>query len=171
MKAIIIQGSSRKDGNTTRICDLLTSNDFIDLIHLADYTIGHFDYDFQNQDDDFMPLIQELLKYPIWIFATPVYWYTMSGRTKVFMDRISDLLKIDKDTGRKLRGKSLGLISVGSEAKLNKGFTVPFQLSATYLGMDYLGDIHAWVENDKVPSQINNDINDYIKKVVAILAS
>ena len=34
------------------------------------------------------------------IFVTPVYWYAMSGRMKVFFDRWTDLLKIDKDTGR-----------------------------------------------------------------------
>ena len=171
MKAVIIQGSSRKDGNTNQICNRMAGEPSIDLLHLVDYEIGHFDYDFKNQHDDFQSLIQKLINYPIWIFATPVYWYTMSGRTKVFLDRISDLLKIDKETGRKLRGKSLGLISCGSETRMNKGFAVPFQLSAEYLGMDYLGDLHGWIENGQIPSHIQRDIDDYTHKILSILTS
>ena len=95
----------------------------------------------------------------------------MSGRTKVFLDRISDLLKIDKETGRELRGKSLGLVSCGSESRLNKGFAIPFQLSAAYLGMDYLGDLHTWIENDTIPAHIEIDIKDYIKKILSIRTS
>ncbi|NNE25237.1 MAG: NAD(P)H-dependent oxidoreductase [Saprospiraceae bacterium] len=171
MKAIIIQGSSRRDGNTSKICDLFSINQSIDMLHLSDYQIGHFDYEFQNLEDDFHPLIQKLMHYPIWVFATPVYWYSMSGRTKVFLDRISDLLKIDKESGRKLRGKSLGLITCGSEAKLNKGFTIPFQLSAEYLGMDYLGDVHGWIENSEIPAQVMPEIEAYLQKILTILAS
>ncbi len=44
-------------------------------------------------------------KYDVLIFATPVYWYSMSGIMKVFFDRITDLLTIKKDIGRKLKGK------------------------------------------------------------------
>ncbi|MCP4458779.1 MAG: NAD(P)H-dependent oxidoreductase [Cytophagales bacterium] len=37
--------------------------------------------------------------------ATPVYWYSMSGIMKVFLDRIYDVLTIEKELGRKLHGK------------------------------------------------------------------
>jgi multimeric flavodoxin WrbA len=47
--------------------------------------------------------------------VTPVYWYTMSGIMKVFFDRFSDLLRIEKDLGRKLRGKSMAVISCGAD--------------------------------------------------------
>ena len=57
----------------------------------------------------FLPTIKELnSKYDTWIFVTPVYWYSMSGQMKIFLDRITDLLKWHKDEGRKIRGKVNG---------------------------------------------------------------
>ena len=50
-------------------------------------------------------------KYDTIIFATPVYWYSMSGILKVFIDRITDLLTIEKELGRKLRGKKMAVVS------------------------------------------------------------
>lgn len=41
------------------------------------------------------------------VFATPVYWYAMSGRMKIFFDRFTDLLYTHKSIGKNLKGKKL----------------------------------------------------------------
>lgn len=152
MKRIIIQGSSRSDGNTSKIVSLLRKELAFDLVDLNEKNIGHFDYNFNNQDDDFNQIMRDLAEnYDLIVFATPVYWYAMSGLMKVFFDRISDCLKIDKPTGRKLRGKSMASISCGSDDHLPEGYEVPFRESAHYLGMQWLGHLHTWVEDDKNP--------------------
>ena len=56
---------------------------------------------------------------------------------------ISDLLTIEKDWGRKLRGKSLAVISNTEDDHTESWFEAPFLLSAEYLGMKYLGHVHA----------------------------
>ena len=110
---------------------------------MNDYKIGYYDYEHRNRNDDYLPLMKELIeKYDKFIFATPVYWYSMSGIMKVFFDRITDLLEIEKDIGRKLRGKSMAVISCSIGNNLNDAFWLPFSETANYLGMAYLGNAH-----------------------------
>ncbi len=142
-KKVIILGSSRKNGNTTKIVDLLSKEHNIDVINLSDYTISYYDYESKNIGDDFLPLIRGIIeKYDTLIFATPIYWYNMSGIMKVFFDRISDLIRIEKETGRKLRGKKIGVITNSHDNEIEESFYIPFQKSADYLGMEYLGHSH-----------------------------
>ena len=139
-KNVIILGSSRKNGNTTKIVDELSKEHNIDVVNLSDYNISYYDYESKNIDDDFLPLIRRILEeYDTLIFATPVYWYNMSGIMKVFFDRISDLIRIEKETGRKLRGKKIGVITNSHDNVIEDSFYIPFQKSADYLGMEYLG--------------------------------
>lgn len=165
-KTVIIQGSSRSDGDTNKIVNYMASKNAIDVIDLHNKNIGHYDYEYKNKDDDFIELITNIIKtYDTIIFATPVYWYSMSGVLKVFFDRISDILRIHKDTGRQLRGKNMAMISTSNHDDLIDGFNIPFVESAKYLGMNYLGDIHTYVENDTLNEKIKLRIDDFIKHI------
>ena len=105
-KGIIIQASSRSKGNTFTMVSCLQELTGFDVIDLSTKQIGHFDYEFKNQNDDFNTLFKDIVtNYDTIVLATPIYWYTMSGLLKVFLDRISDFLKIEKEFGRQLRGK------------------------------------------------------------------
>ncbi len=146
MKNVIIIGSSRKNGNTYKSVELLKKEIDADVVDLSDFQISYYDYEYKNKEDDFLPLIRNLIsKYDTFIFATPVYWYSMSGIMKVFFDRISDLLDIEKETGRKLRGKNMLVVS-NTDEELDYDFYLPFRLSAEYLGMNYLGEKHYVIE-------------------------
>jgi multimeric flavodoxin WrbA len=165
-KTVIIQWSSRSDGDTNKIVNYMASKNAIDVIDLHNKNIGHYDYEYKNKDDDFIELITNIINtYDIIIFATPVYWYSMSGVLKVFFDRISDILRIHKDTGRQLRGKNMAMISTSNHDDLIGGFNMPFVESANYLGMNYLGDIHTYVENDTLNEKIKLRIDDFIKHI------
>jgi multimeric flavodoxin WrbA len=136
------------------------------IIDLKTKNIGEFDYEFKNADDDFIPLLKDIVKkYDTIVFATPVYWYTMSGIMKTFFDRISDCLKTEKDTGRKLRGKNMAVLSSASEDELKDGFLMPFKESANYLGMNYLGNVHGWQEDGKMPEIVNDRLVAFSKLV------
>jgi len=162
-KIVILQASSRSKGDTNRIINYINAKNQFDIIDLKNNNINHFDYDFKNVDDDFIDLMIDITeKYDTIIFATPVYWYSMSGILKVFFDRLSDLLKTHKALGRKLRGKKMAMISCSNSNDLIEGFTLPFVESANYLGMQYLGDIHTWVENDLIPPNVITIINKFL---------
>lgn len=167
-KTVVIIGSSRSNGNTHKIINYLkTLETQIDIIDLNDYTIGYYDYEFKNANDDFFELFKSLLSYNTIIFATPIYWYTMSAQLKTFLDRISDALKGEKkEFGRKLRGIKMAVISCGSDDELMDGFTMPFIESAKYLGMHYIGHVHTWVEKDSiVPKKIKNDLKKFYELI------
>lgn len=138
MTQVIIFGSSRSFGNTRKVIDDILGFSGAPLFDLNNFDISPFDYEHRNQNDGFIPLIQELIDYDTWIIATPVYWYNMSTQHKIFFDRSSDLLTIRKDLGRKLRGKKLFVIASFGDS-YPKGFEDTFEQICEYLGMEYLG--------------------------------
>src|SRR5690606_21365681 len=105
-----------------------------DLLDLNDNNFSYFDYKHENRNDDYLPLIKEIIeKYDTLIFATPIYWYSMSGIIKVFFDRFTDLLTVEKELGRKLRGKKMAVISCSIGDNLGDNFWFPFSETAKYL--------------------------------------
>lgn len=151
MSKIVIAGSSRNDGDTATLTKELIKQSKWDLLDLNDYNFSYFDYKHENRNDDYLPLIKELIqKYETLVFATPIYWYSMSGIMKVFFDRFTDLLTIEKELGRKLRGKKMAVISCSIGDNLGENFWLPFSETAKYLGMEYIGNIHTVTgENNK----------------------
>lgn len=78
------------------------------------------------------------------LFATPVYWYAMSGRMKTLFDRFTDLLS-DRDgqrRGRSLAGRQVWALAVGTDPAPPPGFNEPFRLTAAYLGLDWRGALY-----------------------------
>ncbi|MCG8573408.1 MAG: NAD(P)H-dependent oxidoreductase [Flavobacteriales bacterium] len=91
MKKVIIVGSSRNNGDTVALANELVQQTNWDLINLNDYKFSYYDYEHKNKDDDYLKLMKRIIQeYDTLIFATPVYWYSMSGIMKVFFDRITD---------------------------------------------------------------------------------
>ena len=161
-KTVIIQGSSKSKGDTNTVVNFLNSDNQFDFIDLKTKNIGPFEYDFKNASDDFLGLMEQIIeKYDTIIFATPVYWYSMSGTMKTFFDRLSDLLHYKKELGRKLRGKHMAMLSCSNTNDLKDGFAMPFVESAQYLGMNYLGEVHAWVENGEINTEAKEKINNF----------
>jgi len=161
---IIIQASANSLGNTHKIVQLLNTSKNFDVVDLTTKKIDHFDYNFKNTEDDFLPFIKEIItKYDTIIFATPVYWYSMSGVLKVFFDRLSDLLIKHKELGRQLRGKNMAMLSNSAYNDLKDGFTMPFIESAKYLGMNYIGDTHIWFtkEGKEIHPDAIQKLNDF----------
>ncbi|MGB5170658.1 MAG: NAD(P)H-dependent oxidoreductase [Eudoraea sp.] len=154
MKTIIIQGSARSTGNTDKIAQVLKKQLKADRIDLCLKNIHPYSYEHHHSEDDLLPLMRTIVEYDLIILLTPVYWYTMSGLMKNFLDRITDCLKVEKETGRKLRGKSLATVACGSEPQAIEGFFTPFVLSAEYLGMTYLGSLHTYVRQ-ALPDKAN----------------
>lgn len=164
MKIVIIVGSSRNDGDTSNLAKVLMEKAKWDLINLNDYSFSYYDYNHENINDDYLRLMRQIIdKYDTLVFATPVYWYSMSGIMKVFFDRITDLLEVEKSLGRKLRGKNVAAISCSIGNNLNDSFWLPFSETANYLGMNYLGHIHT------ISGEINESkVDEFIGKIEGV---
>ena len=85
---------------------------------------------------------------------------------KVFFDRISDFLFEEKEIGRRLRGMNMGVMSCGSDQEIKKGFEMPFVERANYLGMEYVGHIHTWIENRKIPQTVQQRITEFANRLM-----
>lgn len=140
----IVSGSARKDGESGVLINDILQMVNADVIHLVDHEIEHFNYEQKYKSNDFTELMKKLISnYDTYIFITPVYWYSMSGILKVFFDRLTDLLHSEKEWGRKLRTKSMAVLTTSNGGNLGEKFWFPFVESAGYLGIRYLGNVHS----------------------------
>lgn len=72
-KGIIVLGSSNSKGETRKVCSYVSELTQYPIIDLKQKNIAEFDYEFNNRDDDFHPVIQQIVNnYDLIIFATPV---------------------------------------------------------------------------------------------------
>ncbi len=141
---LIILASARKNSNTEKFIDVVFAGTDHKLIDLLDYAVSPYNYQHKHPaEDTFISVIDEILQHKTIVFATPVYWYSMSGLLKTFLDRTTDLIKVHKDRYKQLKGRSTFLLAVGSDATLPDGFDIPFQLTSKYFGMAYQGHIYS----------------------------
>lgn len=148
-KTVIVFGSSRPNGNTKQMINILNEAGQFEIVDLSSIKMSYFDYDHKNASDDFIPLMDRLTKdYNTLLFATPVYWYSMSALMKCFFDRITDLLTIEKEIGRRLRKMNMVVVSCSDGNDLTPCFIDVFKNSADYLGMNFQNHTHCWFEND-----------------------
>lgn len=138
-KILVIAGSARCESNTLKSVHALNFPDaeILDLLH---FSISPYRYHETNRDDNFMQVVSKMLEADLIVFATPVYWYSMSWVMKVFFDRLTDLLMGEnKVLGRKLKGKKTFLLVQGASEEIPVGFEVPFKSSSEYFEMEFTG--------------------------------
>lgn len=166
-RPLIIFGSSRSDGSTREAVDMVIQNHAVEVVDLNDLKIGYYDYENRCKDDDFMPLARKMLEHNPIILASPVYWYTMSAIMKTFIDRWSDFTSHERDMGRKMRKKTMYVISsyyVDPEGK--EGFEPIFEQTAEYMGMHYEGCFfHYGGDNAALSSTNQERANQFTQKI------
>src|SRR5258708_2973785 len=108
---VVILGPSRDDGNTWATVQAVLGGRPVEVVNLSDTRFTTYDYRHRNEDDGFLPLVEAIAGKSFWIFATPVYWYSMSAQLKLFFDLLRDLITIRKDLGRLLRGKDVPVMA------------------------------------------------------------
>lgn len=138
-KVLAVVGAAEGHKNTADFLHDTYAKHQVEVIDLNDSVVLPYSYS-QEPSDNFQIIIRKTLDADVLVLATPVYWYSMSGAMKDFMDRFSNLLSGEhKHLGESLYGKKLKLLSTGYDVKLPLGFEVPFSATAIYFGMDYLG--------------------------------
>lgn len=153
MKAQIVLGSARSDGNTAKVVSQLADSLNATVIDLSSKNILPYRYQGPHQDDEFIEIANELCKQALIVFATPVYWYAMSTTMKTFFDRFSDLITFRKDLGRAFAGRKTALLATGSDEKLPEGFEVPFQRTSNYFDMEFIGSLYLPFKQEELSSK------------------
>ncbi|NWO13796.1 flavodoxin family protein [Virgibacillus sp.] len=145
MSIVVFHGSTRTNGNTEFLTHHAIPQDTATHIYLRDYNIEpivdkrHATEGFPHIQDDHLFLIDQLLKHETVVFATPIYWYGMSGPLKTFIDRWSQVLRDPNypHFRQTLKDKKVYLILVGGDQPHIKGLPLvqQFQYICQFFGM------------------------------------
>ena len=99
--------SPNKEGNTFSIGEKLLEGKDYDAMQMSDYKISQYGQVFA--DDQIKEVFDKIKEYDTLVIGTPVYWYTVSGLLKTFIDRLYML-----DEAQILKEKKLYLFAQGS---------------------------------------------------------
>ncbi|MCZ8538242.1 flavodoxin family protein [Paenisporosarcina quisquiliarum] len=129
MSIVVIYGSTRPDGNTEQLTKYAIEGLEVEQIYLRDYKIEpiedrrHSEGGFSDVGDDYNGIVERMMKHDTFIFATPIYWYSMTGTMKNFIDRWSHTMRDEKFPGFKdqLGTKKAYVIAVGGDNPHVKG--------------------------------------------------
>lgn len=149
MKVAVIHGSSRVNGNTEYLTYKAVSKENASHIYLRDHTIHpiiderHAEQGFHEVEDDHKKLIDQMLAHDVIVFSTPIYWYSMSGPMKIFIDRWSQIMRDSDYTHFRegMKGKKVYVIAVGGDTPHIKGMPLiqQFQYICQFYGMSFEG--------------------------------
>ena len=177
MKVVAVMGSPRKKGTSARIAAAFLEEARKEGAEISTYHLNRMDFrgcqgcsackeklEQCALKDDLTPLLEEMDTADVTVFASPVYFYDVSGQFKCFFDRTYSLLKPDFMTNpapsRLAPGKkALLVIAQGDEGEeKHKELVGKYHLFltlygydakvilATGLGVDAKADVSAWTE-------------------------
>lgn len=106
-KILFMNSSPNRNGNTYRIGEELLKDKAHEVLQMADYRISQYGQVFE--DDEIKDVFEKIAECDTLVIGSPVYWYTVSGMLKTFIDRLYMLPEADA-----LRGKKLYLFAQGS---------------------------------------------------------
>ncbi len=106
-KILFINGSPHQNGETYQIGEALLKDKEHDVLQMVDYKVSQYGQVFE--DDQIKDIFNEIKKADTIVIGSPVYWYTVSGLLKTFIDRTYMLPQ-----AQELQGKKLYVFAQGS---------------------------------------------------------
>ena len=110
-KILVILGSPRKNGNSAILAEQIakgarSADAKVESVFLQGQKIAPCRSCYTCQrpnskgcaiNDDMQSIYPKLIEADAWVIASPVYWFTMTAQTKIFMDRCFALSAYGKD--------------------------------------------------------------------------
>ncbi|WP_026676251.1 flavodoxin family protein [Fictibacillus gelatini] len=139
----VLHGSSRENGNTESIINLLLEGIEAERIYLREKNIlpivdkRHDPEGFPQRHDEYEEIAKKMLEHDTIVFATPLYWYGMSGTMKNFIDRWSESLR-DPDLrfAERMKNKKMYVVIVGGDDPKRKALPLIMQFQYIF---DFVG--------------------------------
>ena len=168
-KVLVLLGSPRKKGNSTTLAQKIVegaeaAGAAVEQIYLHGQRIAPCQACYGCQkpdskgcviDDDMQPIYPKLRAADAWVFASPVYWFSMSAQTKLCLDRCFALLAFGKDV---FVGKQIAVaMSYGDADPFISGCVNAlrtFQDAFPYVGADMAGMVYGSAEK---PGEIRSN--------------
>ena len=146
-KILFMNFSPNKEGNTFSIGEKLLED--YDAVQMSDYKISQYGQVFA--DDQIKEVFDKIKDYDTLVIGTPVYWYTVSGLLKTFIDRLYMLPEAEV-----LNGKNLYLFAQGSgpDNGTVKSITFLANRLCTLMGMNLKGVCVDTADGRKILSEM-----------------
>jgi multimeric flavodoxin WrbA len=156
-KVLVLLGSPRRKGNSATLADRIargakSAGAKVETIYLHGMKIAPCKACFTCQkknsrgcsiQDDMQDLYLKLIEAEAWVVASPVYWFTMSAQTKIFMDRCFALPAYRKEP---FSGKRIAVaMTYGGEDPFDSGCVNAlrtFQDAFGYIGARIVGMVY-----------------------------
>jgi len=156
-KILVLLGSPRKKGNSTTLANQIvagveSAGATAEKIFLHGKAISPCQACYACQrpdskgcaiDDEMQSIYAKLIEADGWVIASPVYWFSMSAQTKLFLDRCFALTAYKQDA---FAGKRIAVaMSFGDEDAFNSGCVNAlrtFQDAARYVGANLVGMVY-----------------------------
>lgn len=129
-KIIFMNGSPNKSGNTFRIGEEILKEVNHEVLQMSDYKV--YQYGQVYEDDQVNEIFKKLENVNTIVIGVPVYWYTVGGIVKTFIDRLYLLPEAEV-----LKGKNLYFFAQGSSPDVGTVNTIEHLASwiAELMGM------------------------------------
>ena len=153
MNALILNGSPRKNGNTSHalraIEEGLKRNHAVESLNVYDFTFRpcrNCDACKRNggnciQADDTVPVINKVAAADLVIFGSPVYWWGISAQLKDVVDKFYS--RDDESTPTLRTKKKIGIVACGADSLSNPEYKLisdQFHCIAGFLGWEVVLD-------------------------------
>lgn len=173
-KVMVVIGSPRRGGNSDTlarqvIAGAREAGAEVEAFYLHEMDIRPCDAcdECQGDDsadcripDDMQPLYPKLRAADALVIASPIYWFTVSAQTKLFMDRCYAL---EGPGGNALKGKRIGiLLTYGDTDPFTSGAVNAlrtFQDAFRYIGAPIVGTVYGSA-NKSGEIRYNQDVMD-----------
>ncbi|WP_409304889.1 flavodoxin family protein [Peribacillus sp. SCS-155] len=163
MKVLAFLGSTRKNGNSEYLAKKIVEGTDHTIVYLSDKHIQpivdmrHTEEGFSPVNDDYEELVKLMEEHDVLLFATPLYWYGMSGPMKNYFDRWSQYLRDQRFNFKEelAKKKAYVVITGGSSAKITGlPLVQQFQFIFEFVNMEFADYI---IGAGVKPGEIVND--------------
>lgn len=170
-QVLVLLGSPRKKGNSTALAQRVvqgvesagvkTETVYLNGLDIRPcqgcYACKKKDSSGCVVEDDMQALYPKLIGSYAWVIASPVYWFSMTAQTKIFMDRCFALFNDDREKSA-LAGKRIAIaMSYGDSDAFNSGCVNAlrsFQDAYRYAGAKIVGMVYGSAEE---PGEITSN--------------
>ncbi len=149
-KILFMNCSPNRKGNTYRIGEKILEGRKYNILQMADYKISQYGQVYE--DDQIGEVFKEIEKADTLLIGAPVYWYTVGGILKTFIDRLYMLPEAEV-----LKGKKFYLFAQGSAPDEGTKNAIDFLANrvGTLMGMELKGVVTDTSDGNEIISKLN----------------
>lgn len=149
-KILFMNASPNRDGSTSVIAEKLLSNREYDRLQMSDYEVSQ--YGVVKSNDQIKDILNIIKNYDTLVIGSPVYFYTVSGILKTFIDRLYLL-----DEAKVLEGKNVYFFADGYSPDKETEETIKHLITnaSRVVGFNVKGLVVDNSNGNKVLSELN----------------